>query len=91
MKLMIKKTSLIIMLAFILFIFSKNISWLEDNIDTTTKDYYIENSLEETGSRNIVTAIYLDYRLFDSIFETSLLLITVSGITFMYKKDDQNL
>jgi len=88
---MIKKTSLIIMLAFILFIFSKNISWLEDNIDTTTKDYYIENSLEETGSRNIVTAIYLDYRLFDSIFETSLLLITVSGITFMYKKDDQNL
>lgn len=88
---MIKKISLIIMLAFILFIFSKNISWLEDNIDTTTKDYYIENSLEETGSRNIVTAIYLDYRLFDSIFETSLLLITVSGITFMYKKDDQNL
>lgn len=88
---MIKKISLIIMLAFILFIFSKNIRWLEDNIDTTTKDYYIENSLEETGSRNIVTAIYLDYRLFDSIFETSLLLITVSGITFMYKKDDQNL
>ena len=88
---MIKKTSLIIMLTFILFVFSKNISWLEDNIDTTTKDYYIENSLEETGSRNIVTAIYLDYRLFDSIFETSLLLITVSGITFMYKKDNTSL
>ncbi|MFW5890884.1 MAG: hypothetical protein ACOCUI_01540 [bacterium] len=88
---MIKRITLIGMLAFMLFVFSKNISWLESNIDTTTKDYYIENSLYETGSRNIVTGIYLDYRLFDSIFETSLLLITVSGVTFMYKKEDQSL
>ncbi len=88
---MIKKISLIGMLVFILVVFSTNILWLEDNIDTTTKDYYIENSLYETGSKNIVTGIYLDYRLFDSIFETSLLLITVSGITFMYKKEDRSL
>jgi len=88
---MIKKISLIIMLVFILVTFSRNINWLKENMDTTTKDYYIENSLEETGSKNIVTGIYLDYRLFDSVFETSLLLITVSGITFMYKKDEHNL
>jgi len=88
---MIKKITLIGMLIFMLFVFSTNISWLMDNIDTTTKDYYVENSLYETGSRNIVTGIYLDYRLFDSIFETSLLLITVSGITFMYKKDNTSL
>jgi multicomponent Na+:H+ antiporter subunit B len=88
---MIKRITLIIMLVFILVIFSRNINWLKDNINTTTKDYYIENSLEETGSQNVVTGVYLDYRLFDSIFETSLLLITVSGITFMYKKDEHNL
>ncbi|MFO7887218.1 MAG: hypothetical protein R6U59_02785 [Eubacteriales bacterium] len=88
---MIKKITLVGMLVFMLFVFSSNILWLEDNIDTTTKDYYIENSLYETGSKNIVTGIYLDYRLFDSIFETSLLLITVSGITFMYKKEDRSL
>jgi len=87
---MIKKITLVGMLVFMLFVFSSNILWLEDNIDTTTKDYYIENTLYETGSKNIVTGIYLDYRLFDSIFETSLLLITVSGITFMYKKDDSS-
>ena len=87
---MIKKITLIGMLLFMLLVFSSNISWLEDNIQTTTKDYYIENTLYETGSKNIVTGIYLDYRLFDSIFETSLLLITVSGITFMYKKDDSS-
>jgi multicomponent Na+:H+ antiporter subunit B len=88
---MIKKITLTAMLLFMLVVFSRNILWLEDNIDTTTKDYYTENSLYETGSKNIVTGIYLDYRLFDSIFETSLLLITVSGITFMYKKDDQSI
>lgn len=88
---MIKKITLTGMLIFILVVFSRNILWLENNIDTTTKDYYTENSLYETGSRNIVTGIYLDYRLFDSIFETSLLLITVSGITFMYKKEDTSL
>lgn len=88
---MIKKITLTGMLIFILVVFSTNILWLENNIDTTTKDYYTENSLYETGSRNIVTGIYLDYRLFDSIFETSLLLITVSGITFMYKKEDTSL
>ncbi len=88
---MIKKITLVGMLVFMLFVFSTNISWLEGNIETTTKDYYIENTLYETGSKNIVTGIYLDYRLFDSIFETSLLLITVSGITFMYKKDDPSI
>jgi len=88
---MIKKITLVGMLIFMLLVFSTNISWLEDNIETTTKDYYIENTLYETGSKNIVTGIYLDYRLFDSIFETSLLLITVSGITFMYNKDDPSL
>ena len=88
---MIKKITLVGMLIFMLVVFSTNISWLEDNIETTTKDYYIENTLYETGSKNIVTGIYLDYRLFDSIFETSLLLITVSGITFMYNKDDPSL
>lgn len=89
MKPMIKKISLIIMLFIILTSFSSHVSKLNGNIDTTSKDYFISNTLNETGSQNIVTGIYLDYRLFDSIFEASLLLITVSGIIFMSKKDDE--
>jgi len=53
-----------------------------------SKDYYIEYGLEETSSKNLVTAIYLDYRLFDSFFEASLLLIAVAGIAFMGVKDE---
>lgn len=53
-----------------------------------SKDYYIMYGLEETSSKNLVTAIYLDYRLFDSFFEASLLLIAVTGIAFMAIKDE---
>ena len=53
-----------------------------------SKNYYIENTYTETSSKNLVTGIYLDYRLFDSFFETSLLLVVVTGIAFMAIKDE---
>lgn len=86
---MIKRISLIFMLSFILIVFSRDLNWLKENPFLESKDYFIEHTLGDTGSANIVTGIYLDYRLFDSIFETGLLLMTVSGITFMIKKVDK--
>lgn len=61
-----------------------------DNVayNRLSQDYYIEHGLEETSSMNLVTAIYLDYRLFDSFFEASTLLIAVTGIAFMAIKDE---
>lgn len=44
--------------------------------------YYTENFMTETGSMNAVTAIYLDYRAFDTLFETLLLLVSVIGIIY---------
>jgi len=35
---------------------------------------------DETGSENMVTAIYLNYRFPDTLFETLTLLISVIGI-----------
>jgi len=87
---MIKKLSLIFMLSFILMIFSSDLNWLKENSSLESRDYFIEHTLLDTGSANIVTGIYLDYRLFDSIFETGLLLMTVSGIAFMIKKVDKH-
>lgn len=61
-----------------------------DNLEYNklSQDYYIEKGLAETSSKNLVTAIYLDYRLFDSFFEASILLIAVTGIAFMAIKDE---
>lgn len=49
------------------------------------KDIYIENSIRDTNSLNIVTSIYLDYRLFDSVFEALVLLITTSAVAFIIR------
>lgn len=83
---MIKKIITIILLLMILVVFMLAISDL--NISNYSKDYLLENGFDETGSRNLITAIYLDYRLYDSIFEAGILLATVSGIIFMSKRDD---
>lgn len=56
--------------------------------NTSSHSYYVENGLRETSSMNLVTAIYLDYRLFDSFFEASILLVAVTGIAFMAIKDE---
>lgn len=56
-----------------------------------SRSYYLSMGLDETSSKNLVTAIYLDYRLFDSFFEASLLLIVVTGIAFMAIKDEDML
>jgi len=53
-----------------------------------SQSYYINKGLQETSSLNLVTAIYLDYRLFDSFFEASILLVVVTGIAFMAIKDE---
>lgn len=46
-----------------------------------------ENAFEDTASKNMVTAIYLDYRLFDTYIEAVILFVAVGGIIFMSKKD----
>lgn len=86
---MIKKLILIVMLLTILLAFNYSVNDSKKYLNTSSKDYYISNTLDETGSKNIVTGIYLDYRLFDSLFEAGILLIAVSGIIFMSKKDDE--
>ncbi|MDM8534067.1 hypothetical protein QUF55_05100 [Clostridiaceae bacterium HSG29] len=57
-------------------------------VNELSSNYYIFNSYTEVGSKNIVTGIYLDYRLLDSIFEAGILLVSVAGVIFMSKKDE---
>ncbi len=42
-------------------------------------DYLQESAIEDTGARNTVSAIYLGYRVFDTLGETIVLLVAVSG------------
>lgn len=85
---MIKKIIFIIMIITLSISFFNAVEEIEPHKRDTTKDYFIENSVEEVASKNIVTGIYLDYRFFDTIFEASILLVTVSGILYISRFED---
>ena len=42
--------------------------------------YYIQNFAVDTGAGSGIAAVYLNYRLFDSIFETLILLVSVLSV-----------
>jgi len=45
-------------------------------------EYYIKNIPEEAQMANAVTAIYLRYRIFDTLFEALLLAVAVSAVVY---------
>lgn len=74
---------------FVLIIFIMVLSLNTETL-STSKDlfhYYIENFYQDTGATNAVTAIYLNYRLFDTFFETLLLLVSVIGIIYFSRHE----
>jgi len=85
--LVIKNGFLIMLLVFLFGVFYLTMEDLDVMYETFAKRYYLINGFEDTYSTNLVTGIYLDYRLFDSIFEAGILLIAVSGIIWISKHD----
>jgi len=56
----------------------------------SAKAYVLENHAGETGADNAVTAIYLNYRLWDTIFEAMLLLLSAMAvISFSWSIDHE--
>ncbi len=54
--------------------------------------YYIDNYYSETGATNAVTSIYLNYRIFDTMFEALMLLVSVLGVMYLSRvKGDEKL
>ena len=50
-------------------------------------NYYIVHGIYDTGAINLVTAIYLDYRAYDTLIETIVLFTAVIGVTFFLRKE----
>ena len=44
---------------------------------------YVSDALAQTGASNRVAAIYLNYRMFDSLFETMMLLVCALAVVRM--------
>ena len=48
-------------------------------------DYIIENTQSETGTDNVVTAVLLDYRGFDTLGEAIILFTAVTGVVMLFR------
>ncbi|MFU8780110.1 MAG: hypothetical protein ACNA71_03695 [Kiritimatiellia bacterium] len=67
--------------------------WIQSNYFETTEpmitNHVIHHFHEETGARNAVAAILLNYRMFDTIFEALILLTAIVGMhQFLPRAED---
>ncbi len=49
------------------------------------RDFCVERAIEETGAPNLVSAIYLGWRAYDTLGETIVLLLAVTGAVFLLR------
>ena len=57
-------------------------------VNNEVAEYYLEHSLEDTGSENVVTGIILSYRGFDTLGESCVLFLAVSCVTLLLRRKD---
>lgn len=61
------------------------------NPDNPTNNYvserYIEKGIEETGAKNIVAGVILDYRAFDTFVEATVLFTSIIIVVSILKPD----
>ena len=59
----------------------------EDSMAGRVRERILENGTQDTGADNLVTAIYLGYRAYDTLGETIVLLLAVSGVTYLMRNE----
>ncbi len=52
---------------------------------TSISSYYIFNFARDTGAGNAVAAIYLNYRMYDTIFEALILLVSIIAMLHFFR------
>lgn len=63
----------------------------EDNpANNEVAEHYLEHAKEETGAENVVTAMILDYRGFDTLGESCVLFLSVVCVTILLQRDAKN-
>ncbi len=51
-------------------------------------EYYIARGMAETGALNMVTAIYLNYRVYDTLGEATVFFASALGVFMLLRKND---
>jgi len=72
--------SLLSILAVMMFI---ALDFEKDYHKTGVCEYYVARGVEDTGAINLVSAIYLNYRAYDTLGEATVLFVAVLGVTYL--------
>ena len=80
-----KSVSILVVLLFLGGVFMVAIQFDRPPAETA-KSYFFEHGSAETDAINLVTAIYLGYRAFDTLGETVVLLLSFAGAIFFLEK-----
>jgi multicomponent Na+:H+ antiporter subunit B len=87
-KTLIRKILTLPLLVFVFFIFALTLGDLPSLYNDFAREFYQEFGFLYSGSANLVTAIYLDFRLLDTLFEAGILLIAVTGVSWIAQHDN---
>lgn len=85
---MIRRWASLPLLISILVIFSFALLDYQTLYQDSARRFYQEFGYLYTGSMNLVTAIYLDFRLLDTLFEAGILLVAVTGVSYIAQHDN---
>ena len=67
--------------------FGSEAAWTSSDDHTElASGYYLQNGLAQTGSANIVTAVLLDYRAYDTLGEATVLFTAVIGALVLLRQ-----
>ncbi len=58
----------------------------DPTVHNEVMDKYIEDSIEDTGATNIVSAIILDYRAFDTFIEATVIFTAFIFVMVLFKE-----
>ena len=58
-------------------------------IHSALSEYYITRGVAETGALNMVTAIYLNYRVYDTLGEATVFFAAALGVFMLLRKDGE--
>jgi multicomponent Na+:H+ antiporter subunit B len=93
----IRITFAVVGAALVLFLFLN----YSETLDTPLMDYFTADFFAQTGAQNSVASIYLNYRVFDTLFEALMLMVSVMEVInvswrnthaeqYQYESDDFN-
>lgn len=83
------KESFIIPAVFIALVFALYVYFIPvDPYNPSLKELYLSSFAGEVGGENAVTAIYLGYRVYDTLFEALMLLVSIVAVIHLSRYED---